>query len=319
MKNRIPFEVEGLTVTTTFGDELVADVKLRLEPGHILGLLGESGAGKTVSAKALLGLLPPGLKATGKVRFDETGWLGLDEPERIATRLGRSAGMMLQNPVGSFDPLQRVGPQLIEAVVRARVMTKGEARERAAGLCDYLGLGDPDRLFRLYPHELSGGMAQRTALALTLMPSPRFLVVDEPTSALDANLRVDALRLLRSIAGETGTAMVLVSHDLGLVSRFCDSIAVLYAGHVVESGSTADVLDDTSHPYTKTLLACSLKLDRPGRMPLPTLGGEPPQPGEWPSGCHFHPRCPDSQELCRIESPKFVTEAAHGAACHFAR
>jgi oligopeptide/dipeptide ABC transporter ATP-binding protein len=226
---------------------------------------------------------------------------------------------MLQNPAVAFDPMQRVGRQLVESVVRKRLMTSREATCRARELCEYLGLSDPDELFQLYPHELSGGMAQRLALAQTLMPKPRLLVVDEPTSALDANLRIEALRLLRSIAEEAGMAALLVSHDLGLVSRYCDSIAIIYAGRLIEYGPMTTVIECPTHPYTATLLSCALTLSRPSRDRLPVVLGEPPSPGNWPRGCSFHPRCPDVQDRCRTERPAFTNEPDGGYACHYPR
>lgn len=310
-------QVEDLSVTTAEGTQIVAGVRLTVGSGELFGLVGETGAGKTLTARAILGLLPQGLYATGQVLFGDGEWITLDKPLRVARHLGRSTGLLLQNPVSAFDPLQRIGPQLIEAVVKNGVMSRIEAGERAASLCQQLGLGDVESIFRLYPHELSGGMSQRLALAVTLMPEPQFLVVDEPTSALDANLRVDALRLLRSISRENGTGMLLISHDLGLVSHFCDTIAVLYAGHIVDVGPTLDVLRLPAHPYTRTLVSCSLSLDDPRRDHLPALGGEPPQPGLWPSGCYFHPRCPDAQDRCRVERPVLTKDGTRRVACHF--
>jgi oligopeptide/dipeptide ABC transporter ATP-binding protein len=313
------FAAEGVTVVTSSGTEIVGDVGLTVEPGQILGLVGETGAGKTVAVRTMLGLVPRGLKATGRVRFPGEEWIELSEPKRAASHLGRTAGLMLQNPVSSFDPLQRVGRQLVEAVVSNGIMAKSAATKRAAELCGQLGLGDAQDVFRLYPHELSGGMGQRVALALTLMPRPTLLAVDEPTSALDANLRVDALKLLRSVAQDNDTATLLISHDLGLVSHFCDDIAVLYAGHVVEAGPAGQVLRSPAHPYTRMLISSSLHLSLPARKALRVAPGELAQPGNWPTGCYFHPRCPDAQAVCRAEQPAFTSAEDRGAACHFAR
>jgi oligopeptide/dipeptide ABC transporter ATP-binding protein len=313
----LAFEAEDIGVATAHGTEIVSGVDLAAAPGELVGLLGETGAGKSVTARAMLGLLPQGLRATGRIRFGDGQWIPLDQEEGIARHLGRTAGLMLQNPKGAFDPVKRIGPQLVEAVVRNKLMTKPEAERRAVQLCEYLGLGDVQAVFRLYPHELSGGMSQRAALVMTLMPNPKLLVVDEPTSALDANLRVEALRLLRSIARESDTAMVVISHDLGLVSNFCDVIAVLYAGHLVETGGTRDVLVAPRHPYTKSLIGCSLRISAGNRIILPTVAGEPPLPGQWPHGCYFHPRCPHAEELCQAERPVFAGDTVGGVACHF--
>jgi oligopeptide/dipeptide ABC transporter ATP-binding protein len=313
------FTAEDVTVVTPNLTEVVSGVGLTVEPGEILGVVGETGAGKTLSVRAMLGLLPRGLKATGRVRFPGGNWIDLSEPGRVARHLGRAAGLMLQNPVSSFDPLQRVGRQLVEAVVGTGMMSRSAATTRAAELCSYLGLEDVGEIFRLYPHELSGGMAQRVALALTLMPRPTVLAVDEPTSALDASLRVDALKLLRSVAQDNDTATLLISHDLGLVSHFCDDILVLYGGHVVEAGSARKVLRSPAHPYTRTLISSSLHLSLPARKVLPVAAGELAQPTSWPAGCHFHPRCPDAEDVCSTERPDFRSTAGGGVACHFAR
>ena len=313
----LAFEAEDIGVTTVDGTEIVAGVDLAAASGELVGLLGETGAGKSVTARAMLGLLPRGLRATGRIRFGDGQWISLEQGKGIARHLGRTVGLMLQNPRGAFDPVKRIGPQLIEAVVRNKMMTKHEAEQRAMQLCEYLGLGDGQSVLRLYPHELSGGMSQRAALVMTLMPRPKLLVVDEPTSALDANLRVEALRLLNSIARESGTAMVVISHDLGLVSHFCDSIAVLYAGHLVEKGNTREVLTMPNHPYTRSLIGCSLRISAGNRTILPTVAGEPPLPGPWPLGCDVHPRCPNADDLCHVERPLFRTDTGRGVACHF--
>ncbi|WP_031466003.1 ABC transporter ATP-binding protein [Sciscionella sediminilitoris] len=310
--------VQDLTVLTNAGTRIVTEVNLSVRAGELLGLLGETGAGKTMTARAILGLQPRALHATGRVRFGGGEWLSLAQRGELARHRGRTAGLMLQNPMGAFDPIKRIGPQLIEAVVHNGIMTRERAITRARSLCHHLGLEETDSVFRLYPHQLSGGMSQRVALALTLMPAPKVLLVDEPTSALDANLRVEALNLVRSVAREDGTAIVLISHDLGLVSRFCDSIAVLYAGRLAEYGPTADILGAPAHPYTSTLISCSLGLDSPRRTALPTVGGEPPLPGQLPNGCCFHPRCPEVRERCALEQPEFIAGPERGVACHFA-
>ncbi|MFJ8820125.1 ABC transporter ATP-binding protein [Amycolatopsis thermoflava] len=312
-------QVQDLEIVAPSGTKLVSGVSFEVSPGHLLGLLGETGAGKTLTARAVLGLLPKSLRASGKVSFDGHTWHSMSRPEQIAQLLGTSTGLMLQNPAAAFDPMQRVGRQLVESVVRKRLMTRQEATHRARELCEYLGLVDISELFQLYPHELSGGMAQRLALAQTLMPKPRLLVVDEPTSALDANLRIEALKLLRSISEEAGMAALLVSHDLGLVSGFCDSIAIIYAGRLVEYGPMAEVIDRPAHPYTATLLNCELTLDRPSRARLPVILGEPPSPGNWPRGCSFHPRCPDAQDRCANDRPLFTKDSDSGYACHYPR
>ncbi|WP_236789754.1 ABC transporter ATP-binding protein [Amycolatopsis sp. GM8] len=310
--------VQDLSITTARNLSIVESVSFSVETGRVVGILGETGAGKTVTARAALGMLPRGLRARGQIRLGGGDWADAADSKALTQHLGGYSGLMLQNPAGSFDPLQKIGSQMIESVVRNRIMSKRVALARAGSLLDQLGLPDADSIFAKYPHQLSGGMSQRVALALTLMPRPQLLVVDEPTSALDANLRIEALRLLRSLVLDSGTSVVLISHDLGLVSRFCDEIVVMYAGRVVEAGPTEAVLSHSAHPYTRSLTACTVRFDRSSRSVLPTIGGEPPLPGEWPTGCHFHPRCPEVLDICSGRLPVFeeCSGPDHGAACH---
>jgi oligopeptide/dipeptide ABC transporter ATP-binding protein len=181
-----------------------------------------------------------------------------------------------------------------------------------------MGFDDPATVRRLYPHQLSGGMAQRVATAMGLMPRPRVLVLDEPTSALDANIRVEVMELFRRTVQSEGTGAFLVSHDLGVISHFCDRVAVMYAGRVVECGPTAGVLSRPAHPYTRALRACSVALDAPGRGRLAVVEGAPPVPGRWPSGCPYRARCPLAQAVCAEQRPPLAGGVEHRAACHFA-
>lgn len=312
-------EVRGLTVATTRRRPLVLveRVDVALAPGEVMGIVGETGAGKTLTMRAILGLLPSGISAEGELAIGGKTTVRLSDLAALHSLLGAQTSMVFQNPVGMLDPMMRVGDQLIEGVVRRRIMTGLEARERADALLSQMGFRDPLAVERLYPHELSGGMAQRVATAMAMMPRPRILILDEPTSALDANVRVEVLRLFRRLAQQEQTAVFLVSHDLGVVSHFCDSMAVMYAGRVVESGSTADILARPAHPYTAALLACSATLLAPNRSALPTIPGAPPRPGEWQLGCVFSPRCPRAAERCRQERPTLEPKGASAAACHY--
>jgi oligopeptide/dipeptide ABC transporter ATP-binding protein len=283
-----------------------------------MGIVGETGAGKTMTVRSLLGLLPPGVRSSGELRLDGRPPRPLDDHDRLREIRGAGIGIILQNPVGMFDPLKRMRVQLVEGVVRRRMLSEREALARAHELLVHLGFADPDAALRLYPHQVSGGMGQRLAIAMTLMPRPRVIVADEPTSALDANLRVDALRLLRRVGAEEDAAIVLVSHDLGLVSNFCDSLAVMYAGRVVESGPTARVLRHPEHPYTRALAACSTSIDAPRRQPLAVIPGTAPAPQDWPDGCLFAPRCPLAFERCTAERPVLRWVSGEAAACHLA-
>jgi oligopeptide/dipeptide ABC transporter ATP-binding protein len=294
---------------------LVEDVSLAACRGEIVGVVGETGAGKTLTMRALLGLLPRRIDVSGRLtlRCPEEVTLELSDRAGIRRLLGRELAVVLQNPTAMFDPLLRVGAQLIEGPVGTGAMTKEDARRRASLLLERMGFDRPEETQRLYPHELSGGMAQRIAIATALMPRPFVIVLDEPTSALDANLRIQVLEMLRGLAAEQNVALFLISHDLGLVSNYCDTLSVMYAGRIVESGATSDVVGAPNHPYTKALLECSATLIRPLRAPLPVIPGTAPAPGTWSGGCVFGPRCPLRRDVCECDRPVL----ANGTACHF--
>lgn len=312
-------EVTGLRVATKRSCVLVESVDLKVGGGRIMGVVGETGAGKTLTMRALLGLLPFGLHADGVVRFGDGTSVGLNRVPDLRRMLGSQTGVVFQNPVGMLDPLMRVGEQLIEGVVRRKLMSRAASTGRAEKLLTQMGFTDPARVQRLFPHELSGGMAQRVVTAMAMMPRPELLVLDEPTSALDANVRVEVLKLFESLARDEGTAVFLVSHDLSLVSRFCDSLAVMYAGRVVERGRTTKVLRAPAHPYTDALLRSSVSLTSRHREALPVIAGTPPAPGRWPTGCVFSPRCDLATRVCHRERPILTaTEGSEGCAvaCH---
>lgn len=298
---------------------LVADLNLGVAPREVRGIVGETGAGKTLSMKALLGLLPSGVRATGTLTLGNAPALDLATPSALAARRGRDIGVVLQNPLGSFDPLIRVKHQLIEGVLRHKLMQPTEARARAVALLTAMGFSDASTVLDLYPHQLSGGMSQRLAIAMALMSQPSVLIADEPTSALDAHLRVEALQLLGRAASDQGAAVLLVSHDLGLVSHFSHTITVMYAGRVVEEGPTSEVLSNPQHPYTVALLRCSPALDGEPRVPLPVIAGAPPLAGERPCGCPFVPRCPHAFSRCHDERPVLLATGQGSAACHLVR
>jgi oligopeptide/dipeptide ABC transporter ATP-binding protein len=315
---RIAAETQGLTVEANGADSqttLVDDLSLSVYRREVVGLVGETGAGKTLTARALLGLLPRGVRAHGRARIVDEAWTDLADTSALRRLLGHETGLVTQNPAGMLDPLRRLGSQLVEGVVRLGVLPKESALERARGLLAAMGFAEPDEVMRLYPHELSGGMSQRAAIAMAMMPHPALLVVDEPTSALDAIIRVEVLQLLREAAQTRDSAVLMVSHDLGLVSHFCDRIAVMYAGRIVESGRTAELLARPEHPYTTALLRCSAALDAQPRVPLAVIPDTPPRPGHWPTGCVFQPRCPVAFDKCsQRPAPRRV--GARLSACH---
>jgi oligopeptide/dipeptide ABC transporter ATP-binding protein len=305
----------GVTLGRT---TLVEHVSFDVGAGEILGIVGETGAGKTLTVKSLLGLLPSGMQSRGTVAFGAGDPIDLARPGSLRLARGRDIGIVLQNPVGMFDPLIKLRHQLIEGVVRRRLQRRDEATLRARELVGAMGFPDPDQVLELYPHELSGGMAQRMGIAMALMPRPEVVVTDEPTSALDAHLRIEVLRLLSALARDEGTAVLVVSHDLGLVSHFSTALTVMYAGRIVEQGATLDVLQNPQHPYTLALRECSTALDAEPRVPLRVISGSPPVPGAWPPGCVFSPRCPLVFDRCVDERPALRVRERRAAACHLA-
>ncbi|HZV74077.1 MAG TPA: ABC transporter ATP-binding protein [Conexibacter sp.] len=300
------------------GSVLVEHVDLALAPREIVGIVGETGAGKTLTTRALLGLLPSSLAATGTLQMGDADPVELADLRALRRQLGRTVGCVLQNPMTMLDPIQRIKRQLVEGVTRSRLLEKRAASERAVALLERMGFRDPEAVGKLYPHQLSGGMAQRVAIAMCLMSSPDLIVLDEPTSALDAHTRISVLELLRDAAGEQGAAVILVGHDLGLVQRFCDRLVVMYAGTVVEDGPAREIARSPQHPYTQALLACSATLSAPNRERLRSIPGTVPSPAERPHGCPFHTRCAHVFERCVEERPRLGGEPGSRAACHLA-
>lgn len=298
---------------------LLDDVSFGVAPGEIVGVVGETGAGKTLATKALLGLVPRTLRAEGTARVVDVEMdlaeVGSVDRGGRSKALATKTAIVMQNPASMLDPLVRVSSQLIEAVVWHGLLARDAACDRARALLTELGFRDPDAVMRLYPHQLSGGMAQRAAIAMALMSRPSLLVVDEPTSALDANVRIEVLELLQRTARDSSTAVLLVSHDLPLISRFASRLVVFYAGRVVETGRTAQLLTRPQHPYTEALLRTAPSLRSPRRVPLPTICGAPPSPGQWPTGCGFRPRCRYAIDRCAVERPELEGAADGQAAC----
>jgi peptide/nickel transport system permease protein len=304
-------QVRELDVAVDGGPALVTDVSFTLQPGRVLGLVGESGCGKTMTARSLLGLLPDGVSVTGgSIRFEGRELAGLTEKELNGIR-GREIAMISQEPMVALDPMFSVATQLTGPIRRFRGVGRGEARTIAAELLRRVGIVDAPKVLKSYPHQLSGGMAQRVAIALALTGKPKVLVADEPTTALDVTVQAEILSLLRSLVRDTGLSVVLVSHDLGVVADICDDVAVMYAGQVVESGRAAAVLDDAAHPYTMALLGANPHVPEGEPVPvrLASIAGAVPAPGSWPTGCRFAGRCRFAQEKCTVPFPDLP---AHG-------
>jgi peptide/nickel transport system permease protein len=297
--------VRGLSVGVDGGTPLVTDVSFDVEQGTVLGLVGESGCGKTMTALSLLGLLPSGVSATGgRILWNGRNLASAAERDMEGIR-GRHIALISQEPMRALDPMFTVGYQLTAAIRRLRNMGKAEARAEALSLLEKVGIVDAGRILRTYPHQISGGMAQRVAIALALSGRPRLLVADEPTTALDVTVQAEILSLLRSLVKDTGMSVVLVTHDLGVVADICDNVAVMYAGQVVESGRTASILDNPRHPYTLALLAADPHANTAADMPerLATISGQVPQPKDWPAGCRFLARCQFAGSACAAPVP----------------
>ena len=298
---------------------LVEDVDLDLAEGEVLGLVGESGSGKTITCRALMRLLPAGeLRiASGSIHLRGRDLAAASEADMRKVR-GVEIGMIFQNPNSHLDPVMRIGDQIAESVRFHEGASAEDARQRAIELLRQVGIPDPARRIGAYPHEFSGGMRQRVMIAVALACRPKILIADEPTTALDVTVQAQVLRLLLDLRDRLGLAIVLVTHNLGVVAQTCDSLAVMYAGRVMERGRKRDLLRVPAHPYTEALLKC-----QPGSAdpfaPLPAIPGQPPMPGAYPGGCRFHPRCPRAATICREERPALRTVGAQRtAACHFA-
>jgi len=295
---------------------VVDDVSFDVGVGEIMGLVGESGSGKTVTCRSILRLLPAGRAsiAAGAVRFEGRDLVALTEPAMRAVR-GASIAMIFQNPSSHLDPVMRIGDQIAEAVVYHQKVRYAEARRQAADLLRRVGIPDAERQLDAYPHEFSGGMRQRAMIAAALSCNPKLLIADEPTTALDVTVQAQILRLLLELRERTGLAIIFVTHDLGVVAQICDSIAVMYAGRIVERGPKAAVLSAPLHPYTHGLIR-SQPESAPSGRPLPLIEGQPPSLQDPPPGCRFHPRCSYAEARCRAgPMPLAHAAAMHVTAC----
>ncbi|RZU32067.1 dipeptide/oligopeptide/nickel ABC transporter permease/ATP-binding protein [Blastococcus saxobsidens] len=310
-------EVRDLDVSVDDGPALVTGVSFALAPGRVLGLVGESGCGKTMTARSLMGLLPDGVSVTGgSILWRGRELVGLPEKELSAIR-GREIAMISQEPMVALDPMFSVSYQLTQPLRRIRGVGRAEARAIAAQLLQQVGIVDPDRVLRSYPHQLSGGMAQRVAIALALTGQPELLIADEPTTALDVTVQAEILTLLRSLVRDTGLSVVIVSHDLGVVADICDDVAVMYAGQVVESGTAARVLEDPTHPYTMALLGANPHVADGDPVPsrLASIPGTVPAPGDWPTGCRFATRCQFVRDECTTPFPALPAHGGGSVLC----
>jgi len=296
---------------------VVQGVDLDLAPGEIVGLAGESGAGKTQLLLSILGLNEPRARLHGSVRYRGRELLGLPARELNAVRGARIA-MVFQDPASALNPYLRIGQQLLEVLRFHGGVGGREARERACELLEAVQISDPKRRLRQYPHELSGGMRQRVVIAMALMASPEILLADEPTTALDVTVQAQLLQLLLRLRERHGIALLLVTHDMGVIAELADRVAVMYAGRIVERAGVDALFAQPRHPYTEALRSCVPRLDGPAAQRLASIPGAPPDPAALPAGCAFAPRCAYRLAACDERVPALREAApAHWSACHY--
>ena len=306
---RVSFETLDGTVNAVNG------VDFALEAGRSLAVVGESGSGKSQIMLAVMGLLARNGTASGSVRFDGTELLGLDEGAFNRIRASEIA-MVFQDPMTALNPYMRISDQMTEVLTLHRGMGRREALDEAVRLLDAMEVPDARTRIRMYPHEFSGGMRQRVLIAMALLCRPRLLIADEPTTALDVTVQSQIVRLLAGLRSDLGTAIVLVTHDVGVVAGSCDEMVVLYGGRVMESGPVESVFAAPLHPYTRGLLDAVPTIDRDDER-LPAIPGDPLSASLVPAGCPFAPRCPRAQDRCRDERPETTPLAPDRlAACH---
>jgi peptide/nickel transport system ATP-binding protein len=294
---RVRFVTREATVHAVNG------VSFTVQPGEVLCILGESGSGKSVTLRALMRLLPPrSTRIEGEVRIDGRDVLAM-RPQALRDLRGGSAAMIFQEPMTALDPVYTVGQQIGEAVRRHTGCGSHAARERVLELLELVRIPSPERRLAAYPHELSGGLRQRAMIAMALSCNPRLLLADEPTTALDATVQVQVLILLRRLQRELGMGMIFVTHDLGVASEIADTIAVMYAGRIVESGPVAQILSAPEHPYTAGLLASTVH-GQPRDRDIDAIPGSPPDLRRLAQGCSFAPRCPRRMADCRVVVPQ---------------
>jgi peptide/nickel transport system ATP-binding protein len=314
-------EVRDLRVRFSTEDGVVKavdGVSLSVEAGKTIGVVGESGSGKSVSMLTVMGLTrAENASISGSVSFEGRDLLSLSDHDLRRVR-GNDIAMIFQDPLSSLHPFYRVGSQLVEAMQAHREISKAAARDRAVELLGMVGIPDPRQRVDAYPHELSGGMRQRAMIAMALSNEPKLLIADEPTTALDVTVQAQILQLMARLQRELGMAVVLITHDLGVVAEVTDEIVVMYAGRIVESASTDKIFRAPEHPYTWGLLRSIPRLDRPRDEPLIPIAGLPPSLITLPGGCSFHPRCPYVRDRHRRVDPQLEPlpdDPTHRVAC----
>jgi peptide/nickel transport system ATP-binding protein len=313
-------EVEDLSVTFTRRGRrdvhAVDGVSFGIDSGQTLGLVGESGSGKSVTSLAIMGLLPRrGVRIGGAVRFEDRELLRLRRDDLRDLR-GKDIAMVFQDPLSSLNPVVPIGTQVTEVLIRHRKLSGSDARREAVRLLDLVGIPDPDRRLREYAHQLSGGMRQRALIAMAVACKPKLLIADEPTTALDVTIQAQILELLKELVREQGTALVLITHDLGVVAGLCDRVNVMYSGRIVEQADRRTLFVAPRHPYTTGLLGSIPRLDSVEGSPLRPIPGSPTDTLPWSSACAFAPRCPRKLEVCTTVTPELEPDGPRWLRCH---
>ena len=302
----------------TFAGEVKAlnGISLDVAANEVLGVVGESGSGKSVTFSVAMGLLQkPGRVLSGGVTFDGRDMLAISEKEYLSVR-GRDIAVIFQDSMTSLNPVFNIGSQLIEMITQHTEMNKKQAAKHAERMLDSVGISNPRQRMKQYPHELSGGMRQRVMVAMALSCSPKLLIADEPTTALDVTIQAQILDLIKKLKNEANAAIVLITHDLGVVSEICDNVTVMYAGMIMERGTVDDIFYGAAHPYTKGLLACLPRPDDDKKGELEAIEGAPVDLLELPSGCPFAPRCRRAMKIClKSIPPEVALSDSHSSLC----
>jgi len=295
---------------------VVSQVSFELHSGRTLALVGESGCGKSMTALSIMRILPtpPAAQPTGEVVYQDRNLLKLSEAEMRGIR-GNKIGMIFQDPMSSLNPVYSIGDQLMEVATEHLGLEEEEAEEKGMQALEDVGIPNPKIRFHDYPHQLSGGMKQRVMIAMSLMCEPDILIADEPTTALDVTIQAQVLNLMRELQQKKGMAILLITHDMGVVSEIADDVVVMYATRVIEQGTKQQIFEKKSHPYTKGLFESLPQVHKP-KQKLNVIKGSVPPIQKLPTGCHFHPRCPYAMDMCRQgDVPDFVVGQGYTAKC----
>jgi oligopeptide/dipeptide ABC transporter ATP-binding protein len=302
-------KVEGLKTTFYTDDAVIRavdNVSFNVKPGEVVGLVGESGCGKSVVSLSIMRLIyyPPGKIEDGKITFDGRDLLGIEESEMRRIR-GNEIAMIFQEPMTSFNPVYKIGDQVGEAIRLHQGLDKAAAWQQAAKMLELVGIPRPDEVVNDYPHQLSGGMRQRAMIAMALSCNPKLLIADEPTTALDVTIQAQILELMKDLREKINTAIIFITHDLGVIAEMAQHVVVMYSGKIVEDTNVHAIFNEPLHPYTAGLIRSKPKLEEEKEV-LEFIPGTVPNPMEMPVGCAFHPRCPEVMDICRHEMPELL-------------